>query len=142
MFAELGRGRFDPFHELRRMQDEMNRAFGGARTGVSGPFPPVNVWVGEVGAVLTSEVPGIRSEDLEITVHQNTVTLKGKCDPDETGKDASFHRRERSYGSFSRTVTLPFNVDSDNVEASYKDGILTLRLSRPEAEKPKRIPIN
>ncbi len=143
LFDTRGRpGWADPMRELQRMQDEVNRVFGGYRTGVSGEFPPVNLWTGEQGAVLTAELPGIGADDLAITVHEDTVTLKGKRAAAVSDEEATYHRRERSYGSFARSVALPFAVASDQVQARIEDGILTLMLPRHEAERPKRIKIN
>ena len=118
----------------------MNRVFGALRPGASREFPPINLWTGQDGVLVTAEVPGVSLDDIDITVHQNTLTLKGKIAP-EAPEDVTFHRRERSYGSFGRTVSLPYRVDPERVEASARNGILTITLPRPEADKPKRIHI-
>lgn len=131
----------DPLTTLRRIQDEVNRTFGGARTPLASDYPPLNVWRGQDGIVVTAEVPGARLEDLEITVHQNTLTLKGRRESEAAGKDATFHRQEREYGAFARTVTLPYNVGPEGVTASASNGILHVELPRPETDKPKRIQI-
>lgn len=134
---------WDPFQELSRLQDEMNRLFSDYRaTGQTGDYPPVNLWAGDEGVVASAEVPGVAPEDLEITVQDNTLTLKGERRPPETGEEAVYHRRERAYGAFGRTIVLPFNVDPDQVEARFDDGILMIRLPRPAAERPKRIKIS
>ena len=143
LFPYSGRGGWlDPSREGGGLQEEMDRAVGGYRLGTSREFPPINLWTGEEGVVVTAEVPGMDPEDIDITVHQNTLTLKGSRELGETDKDIVFHRRERNYGSTGRTVVLPFTVDPDKVEARFDDGILTVHLPRPEADKPKRILIS
>lgn len=131
----------DPLATLRRIQDEVNRTFGGARMTPMSDYPPLNVWRGQDGIVVTAEVPGARLEELEITVHQNTLTLKGRRESEVAGKDVTFHRQEREYGAFARTVTLPYSVDPDGVTASASNGILYVELPRPETDKPRRIQI-
>jgi HSP20 family protein len=142
MFEALGRSSWrDPLRELRRMQDEFDRVYG-TQARVSEEFPPLNLWTGEQGAVLTAALPGIEPDSLEITVHQDTLTLKGKRAPDAGEGDATYHRRERRHGAFGRTIALPFSVDSDHVEARLEDGILSLMLPRHESERPRRIEIS
>jgi HSP20 family protein len=138
-----GRGDWsDPFQELRYLQNEMNRLFGDyVTTGETSDYPPINLWTGEEGVVASAEIPGVSPDDLEITVQENTLTLKGERRPPEVGESVTFHRRERAYGGFSRTVMLPFNVDPDQVQARFDDGILMVKLPRPEAERPRRIKI-
>lgn len=132
----------EPLSTLRRIQDEINRAFGDQRMAAgAGEFPPVNVWRGQDGVVVTAEVPGIAMDALELSVHQNTLTIKGRRQPAVNEPEASFHRRERTYGPFSRTIALPFPVDADRVRAMARDGILTIELPRPESDKPRKIHI-
>jgi HSP20 family protein len=130
-----------PFSTLKRLQDEVNRAFGEFRPGETGESPPMNLWRDADGVIVTAEVPGVRLADMEITVHQNTLTLKGKREPEAADPGVTFHRQERQYGTFARTISLPFNVDADRVQAGASNGVLTIRLPRPETEKPKRIHI-
>jgi len=142
MFETLGRSNWpDPLRELRRMQGEFGRTYG-TQARVSEEFPPLNLWTGEDGAVVTAALPGVEPDSLEITVHQDTLTLKGKRTADAGEGDATYHRRERRHGSFGRTIALPFSVDSDHVEARVEDGILSLMLPRHESERPRRIEIS
>ncbi len=132
----------DPMTSLRRIQEELNRTVGGGLRGTaSSEYPPLNVWRSEEGTVVTAEVPGVPLDDLEITVHQNTLTLKGQRGDEAKSPDVTYHRRERLHGAFARTVTLPYSVDAEQVRAAAKNGILTIELPRPETDKPKRIPI-
>ena len=132
----------EPHATLRRIQEEINRAFGDQRWVPSGEFPPINVWRGQDGVIVTAEVPGIKLESIDLTVHQNTLTIKGTREPEAREPEASFHRRERTFGPFARTVALPFNVDADQVKASAQNGILTIELPRPESDRPRKINIS
>jgi len=141
-FESLGRSSWpDPWRELRRVQDELSRVYGGQARATE-EFPPLNLWTGAQGAVLTAAVPGVEPDDLDVTVHQDTLTLKGRRAADEGEGKATWHRRERRHGQFGRTVVLPFSVDAEHVQAAFEDGILTLMLPRRESERPKRIEIS
>ena len=134
--------RMNPFLQMRQAQNELTRAIGGMRLAQRQlEFPLINVWANAEGAVLTAEVPGVEPEKLDIAVHQDTVTLRGRRDPEPLPEDAVVHRAERVTGPFARSFTLPFRVDADNVNARFKQGVLTLELPRPESERPKRIKI-
>ena len=141
-FAFLGG---DPFRELRRLQDEMDRLTGvftpaGGLTGAAAGFPAVNVYAGRDGVAVVAELPGVEPGDLEVHAHRDTLTIAGTRRP--AAEDArAYHRRERRGGAFSRTVQLPFRVDPDRVEAQLENGVLRLSLQRPEEDKPRRIAI-
>ena len=132
---------FDPLTEMRRMQDEMNRLFAGVSTPVAREFPPVNLWIGENSVAVTAELPGVGSDDIDVTVRDDTLTLQGKVEPKVDEEKVSWQRRERTYGTFSRTVQLPFRVDPDRVQARFNNGVLEIELQRPEADRPKKIQI-
>ena len=137
-----GRVGWDPFAEMRRMQNEVNRLFSefeGAPS--SGAFPPVNIWVGDDSAVVTAALPGINEKDIDLAIQADTLTIQGKREPEPSVNDASWHRRERGYGSFSRVVELPFRVDPDRVQARFVNGVLEVELHRPDSDKPKRIQV-
>ncbi len=131
----------DPFREMRRLQDEVNRLFQTAATPRSGGFPAINVYAQQDGVVITAELPGVKQDDLEITIHRDTVTLRGERQ-DQPQDARAYHRRERGHGQFVRTFGLPFQVDPEKVEAKLVDGVLTLALHRPEQDKPKRIRVS
>ncbi len=125
--------------EARRLQEEMERLTR-STTSPQG-FPAINVYAHHDGIVITAELPGVKEDDLDITVHRDTVTLRGeRLDQPEIAK--GYHRRERRNGPFGRTFSLPFQVDPDRVEAKLRNGILTLKLHRPEHDKPKRIRVS
>ena len=125
----------DPFRNIRRLQDEVSR---GAARALE--FPPVNVFVNQDGVIITAELPGVRSEDLDILTHRDSVTLSGERNT-ETDEARGYHRRERSRGRFVRTVSLPFVVDPNKVEADLVNGVLILGLPRAEEDKPRRISV-
>jgi HSP20 family protein len=130
---------------MRRLQRDMNRLLSGTSgwPGVSAApsYPSMNVWTNQDGVVVTAELPGINPEDLDISVQNDSLTLRGSHAPDKVEEGVTYHRRERSSGSFVRSLQLPFNVDSDQVEASYAKGVLRIMLPRAEADKPKKIAI-
>ena len=130
----------DPFREMRRIQNEMNRLFHSASSGWAGGFPAVNVYASRDGAVITAELPGVRDDDLDITVHRDTITLRGERKP-QAESGSAYHRRERGVGAFVRTFSLPFQVDPDKVAAEMRDGVLRLTLGRHESDRPKRIAV-
>jgi HSP20 family protein len=133
---------WSPFEELRGLQREMNRLFDGYESGTAmSRFPALNVWGNADSVVVTAELPGLQSEDLELSVVNNQLTIKGERKSDKPAEDAVCHRCERDAGTFVRTVRLPFAVENDKVTAKYENGVLTIALPRHEATKPKRIEI-
>ena len=131
----------DLFRDMRRTQGEINRLFGGLRLAMRSEFPAVNIWANADGAIVTAQVPGVIPDQLDVTVHQDTVTLRGKREPEPLGEDAVVQRQERPLGPFTRTLVLPFRVDADRVSARFERGVLTLDLPRPESDKPRHVKI-
>lgn len=131
---------WDPIREIERIErDWGNFLFSGLERFRAEKFPPVNVFSSEKEVVITSEIPGINPEDVDLTVTGDTLTIKGKREQQELKEGQTWHRRERGGGSFFRTIQLPFNVDSEKVEAGYFKGILKITLPRAEQELPKKI---
>ena len=129
------------FDRLATLQDEVNRLFDrwGQHPFGIGEFPALNLREDEDALNLEAELPGLELSDLEIFVTgNNQLTLKGERKPPmvENGIE---HRRERGFGKFTRTLTLPFAVDDSAVEAHFENGVLTVRLPKHEAAKPRRI---
>lgn len=146
LLSQIGRlgWDWDPFTEMRRMQDEMNRLFRDLEGRLFiGPqsFPPVNLWVGENSLVVTAELPGFGLDDIEVTTREDTLTIRGRRKPQVDADRVAWHRRERLYGDFARSIELPFRVDPERVQARFTNGILEIELQRPEADRPKRIQI-
>ena len=104
--------------------------------------PPVDIYEDGESLVLKAELPGFNPDDVEIRVEDNTLYLKGERKFDKEVKEQNYHRVERSYGTFTRTFSLPNSVDADKVAANYKDGVLTLTMPKKEEAKPKTIKIN
>jgi HSP20 family protein len=103
-------------------------------------FPPLNLWCDEEAVHLEAEVPGLRLEQLELTVSGDQLTLSGER-PDGIGQDVIPHRRERAVGRFSRTITLPFPVEAAQVEARLLNGVLSVELPKAQAVRPFRVEV-
>jgi HSP20 family protein len=142
MLSEFPRLGFDPFTELRRMQSEMNRLFGGFAAATTRDFPPINVWLGENSVVVTAELPGVTRDDVSLSLQDDVLSLAGKREPKAQEENINWQRRERTYGSFSRAIQLPFRVDPNKVQARFNSGILEIELERLEADRPKKIEIH
>lgn len=127
---------WDPWDEFERRHRAMRG--NGGRTS---DFPSVNTWVSSDDFVVTTEIPGVDPEMIDISVVGKTVTLRGSRKADEVQKDQSCHRCERWSGEFSKAIELPFNIEADKVAARFSKGVLYLTLPKAEAEKPKKIEI-
>jgi len=139
-WPEIGRyGRvWSPWREMERLQQDVNRLL----SRESAPtFPAVNIWASDQDVIVTAEVPGVDPANLDITVAENVLRLTGSRKPEELKPGEVSHRQERASGEFTRSVRLPYAVDSAKVEASCEKGILTIRLPRAEADKPRKIAI-
>ena len=101
----------------------------------------MNVWTDENNAVVTAELPGVSPEDIDISVENDTLTVRGSRKPEEHEEGTTFHRRELRFGNFCRSFRLPFDVESEQVEAKFKNGVLNISLPRAEADKPKKIAV-
>jgi HSP20 family protein len=135
----------DPVSGLLSLQRELERAFQnpfGLDLGVSGRgvFPLVNIFSERDGYVIRLEIPGVAPADLHIEGQGRSLTVKGRREP-RGPEGASFHRRERDSGEFSRSLQLPDSLDPTRAEASYKDGILTIRVPKREEMKPRQITV-
>jgi HSP20 family protein len=130
-------GFMDSWRDLERMSSTLSRLQG--RTAHE--FPPINMWVDADTVTVTSEIPGINVDDIEISVVGKSLTLRGSRKQDEMKENEAYHRRERWNGRFSKTVEMPFHVQTDRVDARFSKGVLNITLPRAEAEKPKRIDI-
>jgi len=141
----IRRGRGNPFTDLMDIRNEMDRllsdtfgSFGGERAGWR---PAVDVEEGENEFTVTAELPGINKEDINISITDNQLTISGEIGETRDVQEKNYHVKERIRGKFARGVTLPTTVDSNQAEASYEDGILTVRLPKAEEAKPKQIEI-
>lgn len=138
--------RFDPFREFTTLQDRMNRLFGDVYLRDQDVIqrgswvPPVDIFETEGhDLVIKAELPDMTREAIEVTVENNTLTLKGIKNPPSDVKEEQFRRSERHYGAFVRSFTLPNTVDASKVAAEYKNGVLTVKLPYREEAKPRTI---
>ena len=136
---------WNPPRELTRLQQEFNDLFDGRRwTGDRwlgpGQYPPMNLIAGDDELVVSVELPGVDMADVDISVTENTLTLKAERKP-EVEETTPYHRRERHLGPFARSVALLEQVDPGKAEAKYQYGVLTIRLPKAEEVKPRRIAI-
>lgn len=144
-------GRDPLWGEFDRLQREMNDLFNaltGTKRGFTDAlwrgaklFPLLNVKEMDDHFVVTAEIPGMKTDDLNIKVEGDILSLKGERKPYEIGDAGSYHRRERATGAFQRSLTLPARVDSEGVKATYKEGILTVTLPKEKLAVPKQITI-
>jgi HSP20 family protein len=104
-------------------------------------IPAVDVYENAQQVVLRLEVPGIRQEDLDVKLENQTLTVKGERKFEKDEKEENFHRIERRYGSFTRTFTLPQTIDTGTVKANSENGVLTISLAKKEAAKPKQVKV-
>ena len=130
-----------PSGDLQRLRQEFDQLFAGIARPAD-DYPAINLWNNGAGALATVELPGYTPEDIEVSVVQNILTLRGERPAQEAKEGQTYHRREHWQGKFSRSLALPFEVDSAEVEASFKNGILSVKLPRIEAHQPKKIAIH
>ena len=138
--------RFDPYREFATLQDRMNRLFGDVYlrdedVAQRGSWvPPVDIYETDGhDLIIKAELPDMTREDIEVTVENNTLSLKGTKKFPSDIKEEQFRRVERSYGSFTRSFTLPTTVDASKVAAEYKNGVLTVKLPFREEARPRTI---
>jgi HSP20 family protein len=134
--------RWEPFgREFSSLANRLNQAFDFERESFSNWCPPVDIYEDRDEVVLKAELPGMKKEDIDVRVENNVLTLNGQRKQEKEAKEDGYFRSERSYGTFSRSFTLPTTVDVKKISASYKDGILTVQLPRLEESKPKQIDV-
>lgn len=141
--------RWDPFRDLVTIQDELNRLFGRTftggeqlRPGASGAWmPAMDVYETEEKIVASLELPGIEPGDVEVSVEDSTLTITGKREFASEVKEESFHRIERRYGSFTRAITLPQTADTEQIQAGFDKGVLTVEVPKIEKAKAKKIEV-
>jgi HSP20 family protein len=133
----------EPFDVLLSLQRALDAQTGSGwlqdQTASQGPFPPINVFQQGDDILAIIELPGIEKSDLQIQAKENTIRISGKKVANYP--DGSVHRRERIFGDFDRTLSLPIQLDLDRIKAEYRDGVLALLLPRAESEKPRTIKI-
>src|SRR5437667_2752879 len=141
--------RWDPFREFVTLQDRMNRLFRDSYGQESQEAltttsfaPPVDVYEDEHSVVMKIEVPGIDEKDVDVRIENNTLTVHGERKFEKDEKEENYRRIERSYGSFTRSFTLPNTVDPEQVHANYDKGVLKISMAKKAEAKPKQIKVN
>lgn len=131
-----------PYQDLRREVDRLFDALTGPEnsSGRSRGFPAVNLWEDGESLYLEAELPGVNQNDLDVTAAGNELTLRGQRNV-APGENRAYHRQERGYGEFTRVVTLPVEIDAERIEATLKDGVLTLKLPKAAAAKARKIQV-
>jgi HSP20 family protein len=142
--------RWNPTRDLMQMREEMDRLFGQflrrgegeeATWGQGMWAPPVDIYETDDAFMLKAELPGFTKDDVNIEVHENRLIIRGERKRETEAKEDQYHRLERAYGRFERAFWLPTTVDAEHIQASFKNGILEMRLPKSERAKPKQIPI-
>jgi HSP20 family protein len=132
----------DSVPEIIDLQREINRLFSNVGHSTALDYPAINVWEKANSLVVTTEVPGMDEENINISVTGTTLTISGMSKADPLKEGETYLRQERELGNFQRNVQLPFQVDSKAVEAKYEKGILKITLPRQKEDLPKKIKIN
>jgi HSP20 family protein len=139
-----------PFQIMRRMTEEMDRAFGRAFGSFPGPLHDEGAWSPRIEAfqkedqfIVRAELPGLKREDIEVSVTDDVITLQGRREHKEEQEREGFYHSEISYGSFYRTIPLPEGIITDSCEANFRDGVLEVRLQAPpkEVSRGRRIEV-
>lgn len=139
--------RWDPFRDMLTLRNAMDRLFDSAFVGpnIAWQSEALNMAVDVIenadNFVVKASVPGINPDDLEITLNNNVLTIKGEVKEEKDVEEARYHLRERRYGSFTRSFTIPSNVKAEEIQANYNQGVLSLTLPKAEEAKPKRIAV-
>jgi HSP20 family protein len=130
----------DPLASLRYFEDAVTRLMSEPRTGR--PWsPPVDILETENDLVLKADLPGMKLEDIDVRVENQTLSIKGERRFEQEASEKGYHRIERSYGSFVRSFAVPNSVDTEKVSADYKNGVLTIKLPKKETAKPKQVKV-
>lgn len=140
--------KYNPFRELRTMQDQMNRMLDMTWNREFGEEmkegvwqPPVDIYEDEKSVIIKAEVPDIDQKDIEVKIENNTLTLRGERKHSSEIRKENYYRVERFFGQFQRSFSLPQTIDQDNVQAACDKGILTITLPKLEEAKPKQVSV-
>lgn len=138
--------KYNPFRDLRAMQEQMNRLLDMAWNREIGEElkegiwqPPVDIYEDENSVVIKAELPGVDQKEIDIRIEDNTLTLRGERKHSQDVKKENYHRVERFYGTFQRSFSLPHTIDQEHVKATCEQGVLTITLPKREEKKPKQI---
>ena len=132
---------FSPLRDMQRLQNSLNRLLTAGVPAQPAEFPLVNVWTSDGGAVVRAEIPGVSPDDVDISLVNDTLTIKGSRRTEEVKEGQCCQRQECGYGQFARSLQLPFAIEADQVEARFSNGVLQITLPRAEANKPRKISV-
>ncbi len=130
---------FSSVRNMQRLQQQLNRMLTADNWQSTQEYPAINLWTSENGAIVQSEIPGIDPKEVDISLVNDTLTIKGSRNPDTLPEEPRCHRQERGCGQFTRSLQLPFDIEVDKVEARFSNGVLQIALPRAEADKPRKI---
>ena len=132
------------FERIRQGLDELSRSYGEKEKerGRANVYPPLNIYEEPDRLLITAELPGVRVEELDLSIEGDTLTLQGKRDNRQSEPGVSYHRREIESGSFSRAIALPVKVDTERVAAKFTNGVLTITLMKAAAATPRQIKVS
>ena len=143
--------RWNPWREMSTMENRINRMFNEPfwpagrlddDTNMGMWNPAVDLYEKDDHFVIKAELPGVDKKDISIDLKDRVLTLSGERSNENEVKEENFYRRERSYGKFQRSFTLPADVDADKIKAEFKDGLLMIEVPKPEQQKPKQVTIH
>jgi HSP20 family protein len=140
--------RWDPFRNANALQDHFNRLFessftgNGSESAVTTWAPAVDIQETENELTLKADLPGIDEKDIDVRIENNTLTLRGERKFEKKVNEDNYLRVERSYGSFSRTFSLPNTINTEAINAEYKNGVLTVQMPKRAESKPKQVKVN
>lgn len=140
--------RWEPFRGLSTLQEQLNRAFedfsgrGNNESALTSWAPPVDIYETEHELVVKADLPDIDEKDLDIRVENNVLTIRGERKFEKKVNEENFLRVERAYGAFSRSFSLANSVNTEAIQASYRNGVLTLTIPKRDEAKPKQIKVN
>jgi HSP20 family protein len=149
MFLTTTRRPFESFQTLRRLNNALDEAFGNwpfpqdeSGAIISAWYPAVDVFEGQDAVKLVAELPGVKPEDVKLSLENNVLTIRGEKKQEAEENTERVHRYERGYGSFERAFVLPSTVDGDKISAEYRNGVLTVSVPKAERARPREIPVH
>jgi HSP20 family protein len=143
--------KWNPWREFDSFSDRVNKMFDyslfpstwlSAESGFSDLRPVTDIYADDDKIVIKAELPGVDKKDIHVDVKDGVLTLRGERSYEKEVKEENYHRKERAFGKFQRSFTLPDGLDPNKIEADYKDGVLKLEILKPEEKKPKKITIH
>jgi HSP20 family protein len=147
MFVTTTRRALEPYTGLRRLNSVLDEAFSawpfqGENGAITSSWSPaVDVFEDKDSVKIVAELPGVKSDDVKLSIENNVLTIHGEKRQETEDKTERVHRYERSYGAFERAFALPNSIDADRIEAGYENGILTVTVPKAEKARPREIPV-